>query len=119
MKITILISIAIAIAMSSTSRAQDTPNTANELAQNSVTTAKAYLRDYSGGGWRLTVQSRVDAITILSLTINRGNCGPDADSRRLPVVMRFGQTWSGYLSCNPIEAVVGTDAGVATFVWSN
>jgi hypothetical protein len=99
------------------------PTTASDepdiLDGEAVNVSKSRIVEYTGGGgWRIDVQSKSESLTIKDVIVNRGNCVPDGDTRRPPITIKFGQSWIGYLPCNPIEVVIKTSLGTGTFTWS-
>ncbi|WP_395662436.1 hypothetical protein [Aestuariivirga sp.] len=75
--------------------------------------------DVALGETEIHVQSKVDNVTIDSVTVNRGNCWiyPIYFSMKLPHALRFGETLILIIdpNCNPIEIDVETDLGQFTF----
>lgn len=66
----------------------------------------------------LDVTSVVDEVSILSVSINRGNCQAN-HMDRFPIVLKFGQTtsFSSNPACKIIEAVLSTNKGEFIFTF--
>lgn len=109
-------------------------NTASRYAQASseqlpfsVSTSYQYANNGSALGWVITLQSREDSITIQKISPNRGNCQTNSFHELeigavnrltnmrigvLPVVLRFGASWSSIAyQCKPIEVDIVTNRG--------
>ena len=71
--------------------------------------------DYRQSGYDIVITSKVDYVHVYGVTVNRGSCQatPVGNSS-----LRFGQTMESIAFCNPIEAVVDTNAGKVSVSWS-
>lgn len=86
--------------------------------KSAVDEMTASKRSWSNDGFKgyiLDVTSKGDALTLRKIKINRGNCKFDFS----PSAMRFGETISLPLMCNPIEVEIETDHGTQTFSWND
>ena len=66
----------------------------------------------------MTFTSKVDAITLTSLTINRGNCkspNPSGVYIEKATPLKFGEQVTFTATCKPIEAEISTDHGDFVF----
>jgi cbb3-type cytochrome oxidase subunit 3 len=67
--------------------------------------------------WYVTVTNRMPIMSILGISVNRGNCKPSfADEHKtVPVPLLYGETVKMMVTnCNPIEVTVRARQGSAT-----
>ena len=70
---------------------------------------------FPGIAWELRVTARADKVTIKNVVVNRGCKTQQVE--QLPQTLRFGNAYSRYYLCDPIEVQVYTDQGDSSFTW--
>ncbi len=67
--------------------------------------------------YHIIVTSRVNSLRILGLVVNRGSCRLIVEDTNTS--LHFGEAYSEYAMCNPIEVTVKTSLGTATATWND